>query len=72
MSATPLVSQVELHNPEKLKLIPPLLGATVAELTTWVQQQGQPAYRGKQLHEWIYDKGVRSLSDISVFPKHWR
>ncbi|MHC5727319.1 MAG: radical SAM protein, partial [Nostoc sp.] len=72
MSATPLVSQVELHNPEKLELIPPLLGATVTELTTWVQQQGQPAYRGKQLHEWIYDKGVRSLSDISVFPKHWR
>ncbi|MHC5831225.1 MAG: 23S rRNA (adenine(2503)-C(2))-methyltransferase RlmN, partial [Nostoc sp.] len=54
MSATPLVSQVELHNPEKLELIPPLLGATVTELTTWVQQQGQPAYRGKQLHEWIY------------------
>ena len=72
MSATPLVSQVDSHNPEKSELIPPLLGATVAELTTWVQQQGQPAYRGKQLHEWIYDKGVRSLSDISVFPKQWR
>ncbi|MEH1834839.1 MAG: 23S rRNA (adenine(2503)-C(2))-methyltransferase RlmN [Nostoc sp.] len=72
MSATPLVSQVELHKPEKLELIPPLLGATVTELTAWVQQQGQPAYRGKQLHEWIYDKGVRSLSDISVFPKQWR
>jgi 23S rRNA (adenine2503-C2)-methyltransferase len=52
--------------------IPPLLGASVAELTAWVQQQGQPAYRGKQLHEWIYQKGVRSLADISVFPKNWR
>ncbi|MEH2244516.1 23S rRNA (adenine(2503)-C(2))-methyltransferase RlmN [Nostoc sp.] len=72
MSATPLVSQVELHNPQKLELIPPLLGANVTELTAWVQQQGQPAYRGKQLHEWIYDKGVRSLSDISVFSKQWR
>jgi 23S rRNA (adenine2503-C2)-methyltransferase len=50
----------------------PLLGATIEELTAWVQQQGQPAYRGKQLHEWIYHKGVRSLADISVFPKHWR
>jgi 23S rRNA (adenine2503-C2)-methyltransferase len=37
-----------------------------------VQQQGQPAYRGKQLHDWIYQKGVRSLSAISVFPKQWR
>ncbi|MEH1838961.1 MAG: 23S rRNA (adenine(2503)-C(2))-methyltransferase RlmN [Nostoc sp.] len=72
MSATPLVSQVELHNPVKSELIPPLLGASLAELTTWVQQQGQPAYRGKQLHEWIYDKGVRSLADISVFSKQWR
>jgi 23S rRNA (adenine2503-C2)-methyltransferase len=54
------------------KSIPPLLGASVDELTTWVQQQGQPAYRGKQLHDWIYNKGVRSLADISVFPKQWR
>ncbi|MDZ8189681.1 MAG: 23S rRNA (adenine(2503)-C(2))-methyltransferase RlmN [Nostoc sp. ChiSLP02] len=72
MSATPLVSQVDSHNPAKSALLPPLLGATVAELTAWVQQQGQPAYRGKQLHEWIYHKGVRSLCDISVFPKQWR
>ncbi|MDZ8238820.1 MAG: 23S rRNA (adenine(2503)-C(2))-methyltransferase RlmN [Nostoc sp. ChiQUE01a] len=72
MSATPLVSQVDSHNPVKSALLPPLLGATVAELTAWVQQQGQPAYRGKQLHEWIYHKGVRSLCDISVFPKQWR
>ncbi|BAB72313.1 all0355 [Nostoc sp. PCC 7120 = FACHB-418] len=37
-----------------------------------MQQQGQPAYRGKQLHDWIYHKGVRSLTDISVFSKQWR
>jgi 23S rRNA (adenine2503-C2)-methyltransferase len=37
-----------------------------------VQQQGQPTYRGRQLHEWIYQKGVRSLTEISVFPKTWR
>lgn len=64
MSATPLV--------EKLQVSPPLLGASVSELTAWVQQQGQPSYRGKQLHDWIYHKGVRSLADISVFPKQWR
>ncbi|KAB8333440.1 23S rRNA (adenine(2503)-C(2))-methyltransferase RlmN [Scytonema tolypothrichoides VB-61278] len=52
--------------------IPPLVGASLEELTGWVQQQGQPAYRGKQLHEWIYQKGVRSLWDISVFSKQWR
>ncbi|HBL58622.1 MAG TPA: 23S rRNA (adenine(2503)-C(2))-methyltransferase RlmN, partial [Cyanobacteria bacterium UBA8803] len=52
--------------------IPPLLGASLSELTQWVQQQGQPAYRGNQLHQWIYQKGVRSLQEISVFPKPWR
>jgi 23S rRNA (adenine2503-C2)-methyltransferase len=51
---------------------PPLLGATLAELTEWAQQQGQPAYRGQQLHQWIYEKGARSLADITVFPKQWR
>jgi 23S rRNA (adenine2503-C2)-methyltransferase len=71
MSATPLASPVNLPISEKIAL-PPLLGASVAELTAWVQQQGQPAYRGKQLHDWIYQKGVRSLADISVFSKQWR
>lgn len=50
----------------------PLLGQNLAELTAWVQQQGQPAYRGRQLYDWIYRKGVGSLTDISVFPKQWR
>lgn len=52
--------------------IPPLLGASLAELTEWVQQQGQPAYRGRQLHQWIYQKGARCLGEISVFSKQWR
>ena len=56
----------------ELGTVKPLLGASLAELTEWVQQQGQPAYRGKQLYQWIYEKAVRSISDISVFPKQWR
>ncbi|MDF5728907.1 MAG: 23S rRNA (adenine(2503)-C(2))-methyltransferase RlmN [Rhizonema sp. PD38] len=78
MSATPLVSQVKSLTAQKLDkasqsgAIPPLLGASHAELTAWVLTQGQPAYRGKQLHSFLYQKGVRSLADISVFPKQWR
>jgi 23S rRNA (adenine2503-C2)-methyltransferase len=49
-----------------------LLGKSLKELTHWVQEQGQPAYRGKQLHQWLYQKGARSLHDITVFPKQWR
>lgn len=50
----------------------PLLGLNLQELTAWMLSQGQPAYRGKQLHDWIYHKGARSLNDISVFSKQWR
>jgi 23S rRNA (adenine2503-C2)-methyltransferase len=52
--------------------LPPLVGASRAELTAWVQEQGQPAYRGQQLHDWLYNKGARALTEISVFPKQWR
>lgn len=50
----------------------PLLGRSLEELTEWVQEQGQPAYRGKQLHQWIYQRGARSLAEITVFPQQWR
>ncbi len=49
-----------------------LIGASLPELTEWVKEQSQPAYRGQQLHQWIYQRGARSLTEISVFPKQWR
>ena len=63
------------HSPEQsAKSSQPeiLLGKSLAELTDWVQQQGQPAYRGKQIYQWLYQKGAHSLTDISVLPKKWR
>jgi 23S rRNA (adenine2503-C2)-methyltransferase len=54
------------------KTITPLLGMSLAELTAWVQEHGQPAYRGKQLYQWIYQQGARSLADVDVFSKQWR
>jgi len=51
---------------------PPLLGQSLEELTQWIQEQGQPSYRGKQLYQWLYQQGAHSLLDISVFPKAWR
>ena len=49
-----------------------LLGKSLDQLTEWVQEQGQPKYRGKQLYQWLYEKGVNSIDDITVFPKKWR
>lgn len=66
-------SQAEARtNQSGLPLLPPLLGASQAELTQWVQQQQQPTYRAQQLHQWIYQRGARSLLEISVLPKQWR
>jgi 23S rRNA (adenine2503-C2)-methyltransferase len=50
----------------------PLLGLGLAQLEQWAQQQGQPAFRGRQLHDWIYAKGARSLDQVSVLPQAWR
>ncbi|MFM7733967.1 MAG: 23S rRNA (adenine(2503)-C(2))-methyltransferase RlmN, partial [Cyanobium sp.] len=50
----------------------PLLGRSLAELEAWAVAKGQPACRGRQLHDWIYAKAARSLEAISVLPKAWR
>ena len=50
----------------------PLLGLGRPALEAWAQAQGQSAFRGRQLHDWLYAKGARSLSEISVLPKAWR
>ncbi len=50
----------------------PLLGRGLAELEAWALAEGQPAFRGRQLHDWIYGKGGRDLSSLSVLPKAWR
>ncbi len=50
----------------------PLLGQSLPELKAWAQEQQQPAYRGQQIYNWIYQKGARSLAEITVLPKAWR
>lgn len=71
MSVEPLIPTA-INIPKLQISVPPLVGASLEELTAWVVEQGQPAYRGKQLHDWIYHQGASSLADISVFPKQLR
>ena len=49
-----------------------LLGRSEAELESWAVAQGQKPFRGRQLHDWLYSKGARSLAEITVLPKVWR
>lgn len=46
-----------------------LLGMMPAELKALVEEEGLPAFAGKQLAQWVYQKGVgdiQSMSNISV------
>ena len=49
-----------------------LLGCSANELEGWAVAEGQPAFRGRQLHDWLYAKGARSFEAITVLPKSWR
>lgn len=65
MSSIDIQSPIEPWvEPSVEPLVKPLLGASLAELTEWVQQQQQPTYRAQQLHQWIYQRGVDRKSVV--------
>ena len=46
-----------------------LLGRDATEIADWVDSLGEPAYRGRQIAEWIYRKGARSFDEMTNLPK---
>ncbi|AGY60370.1 23S rRNA (adenine(2503)-C(2))-methyltransferase RlmN [Gloeobacter kilaueensis] len=53
-------------------MVTPLLGQDAEALRLWVESEGQPAYRAQQLHRWLYQRGLRSLMEVTDWPKPWR
>jgi 23S rRNA (adenine2503-C2)-methyltransferase len=49
-----------------------LLGLTLSELTEFVEESGQPSYRGRQLFEALYSQRVGSVDEISTLPLEFR
>ncbi len=49
-----------------------LLGLSVSELEAFAVASGQPAFRGRQIYDWLYTKGVKNVDSITVLPKTWR
>ena len=45
---------------------------TFAELTAWMTAAGEPAYRAKQLYEWMHIKKAASFSEMTNLPKKLR
>ncbi|MBC8274104.1 MAG: 23S rRNA (adenine(2503)-C(2))-methyltransferase RlmN [Chloroflexi bacterium] len=45
-----------------------LIGLNTNELRTLVEEEGESRYRGKQLAEWIYQRGARTFDDMINLP----
>ena len=48
-----------------------LKSKTLSELTALLKEQGQPAFRAKQVYSWLH-KGVRSYDEMTNLPKAFR
>ncbi len=49
-----------------------LIGLSANELEQFAISHGEAAFRGRQIHNWLYVKGVKSLDEITVLPRRWR
>lgn len=49
-----------------------LVGLTREELEGFAQQLGQPPYRGRQIHRWIYARRAVLIDDMSDLPREFR
>lgn len=51
---------------------PPLTGETLDTLTARLRERGEPAFRAKQILDWVYKKRVRSWDEMTNLPKALR
>ena len=51
---------------------PPLTGETLDSLTEQLRAQGEPAFRAKQILDWLYKKRARSWDDMTNLSKPLR
>ena len=49
-----------------------LLNMTPAELADELAAMGEPAYRARQVAEWVWRKGVTDFAEMSSLPKSLR
>ncbi|MGG1311291.1 MULTISPECIES: 23S rRNA (adenine(2503)-C(2))-methyltransferase RlmN [Cohnella] len=56
------------YKPEK----PFIYDYTLEQLQDWVKEQGEPAFRGGQIFDWLYVKRVDSFEEMTNLPKRLR
>lgn len=42
-----------------------LVGMSLPEMTQFLEEMGEPRFRGKQLFQWVYQKGVKSFAEMT-------
>lgn len=42
------------------------------DITAWFNRRGEPSFRAKQVHEWLWKKAAHSFDDMSNLPKATR
>lgn len=60
---------MSLRNPSEP---PTLAGLSAQEIVSLLVEWGEPAFRGRQIAEWIYRKGVRDFSGMTNLPASLR
>jgi 23S rRNA (adenine2503-C2)-methyltransferase len=47
---------------------PPIYGETLASLTARLAEAGEPAYRARQVLDWLYKKRAASWDEMTNLP----
>jgi 23S rRNA (adenine2503-C2)-methyltransferase len=68
LSTTRLIVRALKYTPAK----PPLTGETLDSLTEKLRAQGEPAFRAKQILDWLYKKRARSWDQMTNLSKPLR
>ncbi len=45
-----------------------LFGQTLSEISNWANAKGLPVYRAKQIAQWLYQKNITSIDDMTNLP----
>lgn len=73
-AATPQAALAELDAASAAPIVgrPHLLGATLSELEAFAQAVGEPAFRGRQVFNWLFQRRVHAFADMTNLSKRLR
>lgn len=57
---------------EKVSLKPSIYSLEPHELKQWLEENGEKAFRAKQIYEWLYEKRVKTFEEMSNLSKALR